>query len=174
MNRKNLEDKADQILRETDTYRVPVPIDVVAHRLNLKTEAAPLGGNIAGMLVVEGNKGAIGYNSTHALVRQRFTIAHELAHFLLHIRKKQDSQLFIDRHMTYRRDGYSSGGIDFQEIEANQLGAALLMPQSLVQQEVKKDDLDLDDEDAIAMLAKKFHVSTTAMTNRLTNLRMLC
>lgn len=107
MNRRNLEEKAEETLRETDSYRVPVPIDVVAHRLNLKTEAAPLDERVAGMLVVEGDKGAIGYNSTHAVVRQRFTIAHQLAHFLLHVKKKMASQLFIDRHTTYRRDGYS-------------------------------------------------------------------
>lgn len=173
MNRKNLEEKAENTLRETDTYRVPVPIEVVAHRLNLKTEAGPLGEKIAGMLVVEGERGAIGYNSAHAVVRQRFTIAHELAHFLLHVKKRLQSQLFIDRHVTHRRDGYSSGGADYQEVEANQLGAALLMPRSLVQQEVKKNDLDLDDEDAISLLARRFHVSTTAMTNRLSNLGML-
>jgi Zn-dependent peptidase ImmA (M78 family) len=81
--------------------------------------------------------------------------------------------LFIDRHMTYRRDGYASGGADYQEVEANQLGAALLMPRGFVQQDVKKSDLDLDDEEAIALLAKRFHVSMTAMTNRLLNLTML-
>jgi len=173
MNRNNLEEKAEKTLRETDSYRVPVPIDVVAHRLNLKTEAAALGETVAGMLVVEGDKGAIGYNSTHTVVRQRFTIAHELAHFLLHVKKKLQSQLFIDRHTTYRRDGFSAGGADYQEVEANQLGAALLMPRNLVRQEVKKYDLDLDDEEAIALLAKRFHVSTAAMTNRLTNLQLL-
>lgn len=75
--------------------------------------------------------------------------------------------------LTFRRDGYSSGGVDYQEVEANQLGAALLMPKSLVHQEVKKNDLDLDDEEAINLLAKRFHVSAAAMTNRLTNLKML-
>jgi Zn-dependent peptidase ImmA (M78 family) len=32
------------------------------------------------MLVVKGERGAIGYNSAHARVRQRFTISHEIAH----------------------------------------------------------------------------------------------
>jgi Zn-dependent peptidase ImmA (M78 family) len=54
-----------------------------------------------------------------------------------------------------------------------QLRAALLMPRRLVQQEVKKHDLDLDDEEAIGFLSKHFHVSTAAMTNRLSNLGML-
>lgn len=69
-------------------------------------------------------------------------IPHSQGHFLLHVKRKLQSQLFIDRHTSYRRDGYSAGGADYQEVEANQIGAALLMPKSLVQQEVKKNDLD--------------------------------
>lgn len=106
-------------------------------------------------------------------MRQRFTIAHEIAHFLLHVKKNNKSQLFIDRSVTFRRDENSATGDDNHEVEANQLGAALLMPRELVQQEIKKHDLDLDDEDAISFLAKRFQVSAAAITNRLANLRML-
>jgi Zn-dependent peptidase ImmA (M78 family) len=173
MIREKLDEKAERILRETDTYRIPIAIEVLAHRLNLAIQSEALGDNVAGMLVIEGDRGAIGYNSTHALVRQRFTIAHEISHYLLHTKKSQKSQLFIDRHLTFRRDGYSAGGVDHEEVEANQLGAALLMPQSLVLQEIKKNDLDLDDEEAIIFLAKRFHVSSAAITNRLLNLGML-
>jgi Zn-dependent peptidase ImmA (M78 family) len=173
MTREKLEEKAERTLRETDTYRIPVAIEVLAHRLNLAIQSEALGDNVAGMLVVEEDRGAIGYNSTHAFVRQRFTIAHEISHYLLHVKKNQKSQLFIDRHLTFRRDGYSSGGVDHEEVEANQLGAALLVPRRLVQQEVKKHDLNLDDEEAISFLAKRFHVSSAAMTNRLSNLGML-
>lgn len=173
MIKEKLEEKAEKTLRETDTYRIPIAIEVLAHRLNLAIQSEALGENVAGMLMVEGDRGAIGYNSTHALVRQRFTIAHEISHYLLHIKKNRKSQLFIDRHLTFRRDGYSSGGVDYQEVEANHLGAALLMPRGLVRQEIKKNDLDLDDEEAITFLAKRFHVSTAAITNRLSNLGML-
>ncbi|MGA9240535.1 MAG: ImmA/IrrE family metallo-endopeptidase [Silvibacterium sp.] len=173
MIKEKLEEKAEKTLRETDTYRIPIAIEVLAHRLNLAIQSEALGENLAGMLVVEGDRGAIGYNSTHALVRQRFTIAHEISHYLLHIKKNRKSQLFIDRHLTFRRDGYSSGGVDYQEVEANHLGAALLMPRGLVRQEIKKNDLDLDDEEAITFLAKRFHVSSAAITNRLMNLQML-
>jgi Zn-dependent peptidase ImmA (M78 family) len=171
---KDFEAKAESTLRETDTYRVPVPIDVVAHRLELAVEAADLGENISGMIVIENGRGAIGYNETHAPVRQRFTMSHEIAHYLLHVdNKNPKSQLFIDRSVTFRRDENSSVGDDVKEVEANKLGAALLMPRSLVVQEIKRYDLDLDDEDAISLLAKRFHVSAAAMANRLSNLNML-
>jgi Zn-dependent peptidase ImmA (M78 family) len=175
MPRQDFESKAEHTLRETDTYRVPVPIDVVAHRLKLAVEAADLGENISGMIVIENGRGAIGYNETHAPVRQRFTISHEIAHYLLHVNNNKNSkpQLFIDRSVTFRRDENSSTGDDNKEVEANKLGAALLMPKSLVHQEVKKHDLDLDDEDAISLLARRFNVSAAAMANRLINLGML-
>jgi Zn-dependent peptidase ImmA (M78 family) len=173
MNRENLETRAEKTLRDTGTYRVPIAIDIVAQRLNLTMEAAALGENVSGMLIVKGERGAIGYNSAHARVRQRFTISHEIAHYLLHAKKSQKPQLFIDLHVTFRRDENSSTGVDHDEVEANQLGAALLMPRGLVQQEIQKHDLNLDDEEAISLLAKRFHVSTAAMSNRLVNLRML-
>jgi Zn-dependent peptidase ImmA (M78 family) len=174
MSRQDHEIRAEQTLRSTGTFRVPVAIDVVAHRLGLTMEAAELGESASGMLVVEGGRGAICYNATHAAVRQRFTISHEIAHYLLHVKKSsRKSRLFIDRGVSFRRDENSSTGDAKEEVEANQLGAALLMPRSLVNLEVKRHDLDLDDEDAICLLAKRFHVSTAAMTHRLANLGLI-
>ncbi len=173
MARQNLEERAEKTLRDTEAYRVPVPIHLVAQRLNLTIEATALGDNVSGMLVVQGDQGSIGYNSTHARVRQRFTISHEIAHYLLHAKRTGKAQLFIDRQVTYRRDESSAAGVDTEEVEANQFGAALLMPRGLVRQEVRNQDLDLDDSEAIELLAKRFQVSTAAMSNRLANLRML-
>jgi len=49
----------------------------------------------------------------------------------------------------------------------------LLIPKGAVQQEIRYRDLDLDDEEAIAILAKRFQVSTVTMANRLMNLQIL-
>jgi Zn-dependent peptidase ImmA (M78 family) len=173
MNRENLEAKAEKTLRDTDTFRVPVAIHLVAQRLNLTMEAGALGEDVSGMLIIRGERGAIGYNSTHARVRQRFTISHEIAHFLLHAKRGGKPQLFIDRYVAFRRDANSSTGADRDVVEANQLGSALLMPRRLVQQEIRNNQLNLDDEDAISLLAKRFQVSNAAMTNRLANLGIL-
>ena len=54
MARHNLEERAEKTLRDTEGYRVPVPIHLVAQRLNLSLEAAALGDKVSGMLVVEG------------------------------------------------------------------------------------------------------------------------
>jgi Zn-dependent peptidase ImmA (M78 family) len=174
MSPQEFESKAELVLRDTGTYRVPVAIDVVAYRLGLAMDAVALGAGVSGMLIIEKGRGAIGFNASHAPVRQRFTISHEIAHYLLHVNKSsRKSRLFIDRGVTFRRDEKSSTGDAEQEVEANQLGAALLMPKGLVHEELSKRDLDLDDEEDIAYLAKRFNVSAAAMTNRLTNLRLI-
>ena len=109
----------------TPSYRIPVAIEVLAHRLNLAIQAEALDDNVAGMLVVEEDRGAIGYNSTHALVRQRFTIAHELAHYLLHVKKNRKSQLFQNSYFLYFGGGALS---DMSSIEQPvQLRSALPM-----------------------------------------------
>ena len=115
MSRENLEARAEKTLRDTDTFRVPVAIDLVAQRLNLTMEAGALGEDVSGMLIIRGERGAIGYNSSHARVRQRFTISHEIAHFLLHAKRGGKPQLFIDRYVAFRRDANSSTGADRDE-----------------------------------------------------------
>jgi Zn-dependent peptidase ImmA (M78 family) len=175
MNKQKLEQiekRADEILRETNAWQIPVPIDHVARRLSLTTEAGILGEDISGALVVEKGRGAIGYNSTHARVRQRFTIAHEIGHYVLHIKNPLQSRLFVDGYVAFRNDE-SSVGNDWQEVEANAFGAALLMPANLVREEIKQRKLDLDDEDDLNTLAKQFHVSPAAMSYRLINLGLL-
>ncbi len=47
------------------------------------------------------------------------------------------------------------------------------LPARLVREEIKKHDLDLDDEDDLSALARKFNVSTSAMSYRLVNLGLL-
>ena len=172
MIREQIAERAKAILLETDTYRLPVPVDVVANRLGLRVEAAPLGKNVSGLLVLIDELGVIGYNSNHPQVRQRFTIAHEIGHFILH--QGQDS-LFIDEKYgaVYHRNVESSGGEDFREIQANGFAAALLMPKDLVSAELSKSGFDLGDESALVELARKFKVSSQAMAFRLANLDLI-
>jgi Zn-dependent peptidase ImmA (M78 family) len=172
MSTEELENKGEIMLRETDTYRVPVPIHIVAQRLNLTLEALPLG-KASGMLIIRDNQGAIGYNSTHARVRQRFTIAHEIAHFALHAESNSTPRLFIDEHVVYRTGKSVSAEVECQEVEANRFGSALLMPEKLVEKEIINRDLNLADAEAISLLAKQFWVSVPAMANRLLRLGLL-
>ena len=164
--------RTEDILRQTEMLRVPVDVELVAHRLNLQIEAAPLGENVSGLLVVEKGRGVIGYNKTQAHVRQRFTIAHEIGHFVLHL-SDNPSALFIDtQYIVYRRDAQSSTGENRREIEANRFGAALLMPAPLLRTEIQEQSFDFGDEEMLTALANKFQVSTQAMSIRLSNLNI--
>ena len=167
MSMEILDEKAEKTLRETDTFRVPVPIHLVAQRLNLGTEALPLGA-LSGILVVDGDRGAIGYNSAHARVRQRFTESHEIAHYILHTERTEKARRFIDMHLLFQTDENPvSPDTRRENVEANRFASALLMPKEFVLKEIQNCDLNLDDEEAIKHLAKCFWVSSGLMATGL-------
>src|SRR5205807_10157244 len=92
-------------------------------------------------------------NASDAPVRKRFTVAHELGHFLRH-RDRFTSRLIDDKMY---RSGFGSN----VEREANQLAADLLMPRELIRQ-FRKAGMNDPKE-----LATKFDVSLEAIRRRL-------
>lgn len=165
---KNIEKKAEDLLRSTESMRLPIPVEIIAHRLGVVVDTAPLGEDISGVLVVKDEIGTIGVNQSHSPVRQRFTIAHELGHYVLH---RELSNLFIDKEYTAFRDSKSSQGEDRAEIQANRFAAALLMPREMVMREIGgPHGFDFGDEKTLDRLADKFQVSVQAMSIRLSNL----
>lgn len=120
----------------------------------------------SGILVREGDKAILGVNRSHHLNRQRFTIAHEIGHYLLH----EGDRIFVDR--TYNvsmRSSTSSLGTDTEEIEANTFASHLLVPDEFLAKDPDAVDIDMEDEDSIRRLARKYRVSPQAMTFRLIN-----
>jgi Zn-dependent peptidase ImmA (M78 family) len=166
-----LEKKAADVLRKTGVTGAPVPIHLVAQRLGLLVEGVALGNEVSGVLVIDGDRGIVGYNLAHSATRQRFTIAHEIGHYQLH---REDASLFIDeRYFAAFRNSLSSSGSDRRERQANAFAAALLMPAHLVERELKNRNFDLGDEEGLRDLAGVFQVSVQAMVYRLTNLGIL-
>ncbi len=96
--------------------------------------------------------------------RRRFSVAHEIGHFLLHAGEGQET--VFCRPADLRPDPDSPERL--REREANRFAAELLMPEPLVRAEVER----LGDPDPIA-LAPRFAVSDVAMGWRLVNLRYL-
>jgi Zn-dependent peptidase ImmA (M78 family) len=167
---KDIERKAEALLKGYS--EPPIPVQAVAAALGLEVEAADLGEDVSGVLVVGADHGVIGVNEAHPFVRQRFTIAHECGHFVLH---RSHGSLFIDKkYRAFFRDERSEQGIDAQERVANAFAAALLMPEAIVRRAAKRYAFELGDEDGpITELARLFQVSTQAMTFRLVNLGIL-
>lgn len=162
------------LLERLGIQRLPVPIEVIAQRLGLEVERAILGDDVSGLLVVQDGRGVIGVSVQHPPTRQRFTIAHEIGHFLLH---KDIMPVFIDKqflqpYFTAFRDSTSSTGENKREREANSFAAALLMPPRLVLDAIATLQTDITDDDAVEDLAKRFQVSRQAMAFRLANLAL--
>ena len=106
-------------------------------------------------------------DSTKPILRQRFSIAHEIGHLLLHLNygnenvwrniKEADSRIFRFGH-------------DAQELEANEFAAELLMPKEIFKKMVKKYSnngyVDLE------KLSRYFRTSVNAVKYRGHNLKL--
>jgi Zn-dependent peptidase ImmA (M78 family) len=143
-------------------------VERLALHLGTEVRYEPFEGELSGMLFREKERVVVGVNALHAKTRQRFTVAHELGHFLLH-----RGDLFVDKnYRVLHRDARSSEAIDQQEIQANRFAAELLMPARFLAADIKsgKVVLDIEDDDEIEKLAARYKVSTQAMTFRLAHL----
>lgn len=116
--------------------------------------------NVAGMLKFENNEINIYINEYQSVNRQRFTIAHEIGHYILHrdLVANQKTSVF------YRKD--FNNFKDPIEAQANRFAASILMPQDMVKGLYK---LQFD-ADSIANILK---VSTTAMSFRIMELGLI-
>src|SRR5207245_482886 len=96
--------------------------------------------------------------------RQRFTIAHEIGHLLLH----RGATFHVDEKspIGFRNDR-SSMATDEKEIEANQFAAELLMPRNFLDRDLGGLVEEIEAEEAVDRLARKYQVSVQAMTVRL-------
>ena len=120
----SIETRVEKLLAEAGVNTVPVSVDQVAEYLGIKIELADFGEDCSAVLVRNGDQAVIGVNWAHHSNRRRFSIAHEIAHFVLH---KGDT--YIDRrYRVHFRDLESAAGTKTVEMEANAFAAALLMP----------------------------------------------
>lgn len=167
---ETVEARAERILAEYGLHSPPISVERVAARLGIQVERTMFGDDVSGVLVIEDGRGVIGVNASHAPARQRFTIAHEIGHYVLH---RDELPVFIDKqlrqYLAVFRNGESATGEQHREREANGFAAALLMPAGLLRDEVARLRLDLEDEEAVGALATRFNVSRRAMDLRLLN-----
>jgi Zn-dependent peptidase ImmA (M78 family) len=166
IRRKHIRNLIDQLLETHNIQLPPVQVDEIAKELGIQVQYEHAKDELSGFLLRDfsRHKAIIGVNEIHVKTRQRFTIAHELGHFLLH----EQEELHVDRlFQIKRRDGKSTTG----EKEANLFAAELLMPAQFIQEELAEIELlDLENDAVISSLADKYNVSRQAMTFRLSYL----
>jgi Zn-dependent peptidase ImmA (M78 family) len=171
---RNIEIQAAQIASKlNDRKKKYIDVTEIAEKLGLQVSAHDLGANVSGVLYIDKGKGVIGYAKHESEVRRRFTVAHEIGHFILH---RLDNEVFVDKteFKVLYRDNNAAKGENKQEREANAFAAALLMPRDRVIEELEKMNFDLGDEkeDVIKKLSEIFKVSTQAMMFRISNLNL--
>ena len=168
--RRKIFNWAQEILQRNNVTTPPVPVERIAKSLGVQLRFSPLDNELSGMIFVRGGTPIIGVNVLHHPNRQRFTIAHECGHLILH-KPRLRREVHVDKAFPIlMRDSASTTGLDRREIQANLFAAELLMPKSLLMKALGNKAFDIDDEPAISGLARNFAVSPAAMRFRLGNL----
>lgn len=163
--RNAAERAAQNVLAQAGVKGRPVDVHQVARALGIQVQSVPLDDELSGMAFVSDGVRVVIVNSQHHPNRQRFTIAHELAHHVLHAPELQSS-VHVDKTI-FKRNARSRTGEDMLEVQANTFAAELLIPKS----ELKTLGLiDVNDDQRIAQLAREFRVSQSAMAIRIDNL----
>jgi len=148
-------------LVENHLQQTPVKLGALAADLGLEVYKSTLPPGISG-LIEPSDTAPSGYrirlNRHEITERQRFTLAHEIAHFLLH---RQDIGAGVVDDTMYR-----SALSNRKEVEANKLASRLIMPDKNVA-EARKRAQYLPLEEQIELLASEFRVSMSAMRIKL-------
>lgn len=139
----------------------PVKVGEMASELGLKVIRAPMAPKISGLIQPSTDAPSgfeIKVNKYETPERQRFTVAHEIAHYLLH--RHEIGSGVVDSIM------YRSSLTSRKETEANRLAADIVMPAKLVNRELDRLG-GLRTPDVVDEIAAIFRVSVPAMKVRL-------
>lgn len=165
MSEKKYSSKTLEILKKYK-YFIPVPIIKITDELGIEVyETNDFENFQSGSIKKENNKFVIYINASHPLTRKKFTIAHEIAHYLeyqsfFENEKEHVSDLKQPVYVLNRKDGEDNKKM---EIEANQLAAEILMPKEIFKNEWIK-------ANKVSDIADKFGVSQSAVAFRGANL----
>ncbi|MDH2505915.1 ImmA/IrrE family metallo-endopeptidase [Acinetobacter baumannii] len=138
---------------------VPMKLGALAKQLGIVVYSATLPSNISGEIKETDGITIIKINRHDTKQRQRFTLAHEIAHFLLH--KHLLSNGIVDDVL------YRSSQSNAIEAEANRLAADILMPPALVNGIFKNCSHLSDKEKKLEEVAQQLNVSLTALKIRM-------
>lgn len=174
IRRKHIRQTVSQLLKDHGITDAPVDVTTLAEKMGIQVLPTEADDSLSGFLLRgDGDhQPVIGVNSAHHARRQRFTIAHELGHYVLHGLEKVHYDDKSRGFQVHLRSPVSSEGSDRLEIEANAFAAELLMPAAFLEKDLADvSHLDVVDEDPIFNeLVEKYGVSKRSMTLRLSHL----
>lgn len=158
---------AQSVLRRHGISSVPVPVDEIIAVKGITLRFTPLAPDLSGMIFWKEGVAVIVVNSTHHPNRQRFTMAHELGHHELHLSDIGGAVHVDKKYFVMARDQKSGAGFDPKEIEANRFAAELLVPRAFLADELQGRVIDIEDEELVNDLARRFRVSRQVMSIRI-------
>ena len=138
----------------------PVDVRYIAGLAGIHVVPWSFDDEICAILVITEGRKAIGVNRSHARTRQRFSIAHELGHYFLGHTNTVNVSL-KDQFLSNTQSN------PFQERQANEFGARLLMPAKSIQEDF------VAFSGSLSRLAELYEVSEQSMWIRLTETGVL-
>ena len=156
-----LEEQANSILVAHDMLKLPVDLIKIASDNNIDVYYRTLPNGVSGAIKYdeEEKKFKILIEKNESRNRQRFTLAHELAHyFLMKDSLEMNQEIHIDT--CYRKEKNST------ESDVDYLAGALLMDKTLLERAYQITP-------SVKQLAQLFGVSESAMTVRLMKLGLM-
>jgi Zn-dependent peptidase ImmA (M78 family) len=156
------------------TSSIPVNIEAMFKSFDIELDKnSELPDGVLGEISKEGDRYKVSIRKTDHYYRKRFTMAHELGHFVLHKDKIGNGIDDSDKYRKFRRTNNAVG--EPEEREANNFAANILMPEDLVVEYAKdRGVFDKDgqiDQDALQEIATAFQVSKAAMEIRIGGLK---
>lgn len=172
------ERRARAVLERNGVQEPPVPVDELAATLGIAVVDSPTEEDVAGVLHCRRDGASMIVNGSPGSPHRRFTVAHQIGHFLLH-----RGEIFLDKRLrVHLREDDEGLAPAFEEIQANQFAAELLMPRDWLVTEASRQLTDWKNasaqggrrkrvkQDLIEELATHFDVSREAVEYRLANL----
>lgn len=123
----NSKTAARELLAGGEVKKPPVSVEGLAAACGVRVAGGDFDDAVSGFFLDLESGPTIGFNKSHSLVRQRFTIAHELGHYVL----RHHDHFHLDLASPAQQG--TPPGYDWRdERSANEFAAELLMPAELV------------------------------------------
>jgi Zn-dependent peptidase ImmA (M78 family) len=182
---KNIIDKTIEEFNSSKEINDQIPVNIVEkikeQNIELNELCYDLHDEVLGEIKKENGKYKINIQGYDFSYRRRFTMAHELGHYILH--KDLLDEEGLDDGLSYETMYRKNAKISSQhEIKANQYAIELLVPKQLIERivsslnkipEIHKiinENGEPNNHNLIEYLSDKFQVSKIALTFRLKNI----
>jgi Zn-dependent peptidase ImmA (M78 family) len=156
---------ADCIIAHYPGIEIPIPLEHIAKAVGIVDIVGQTTNSFEGALITTTAKGAgsIAYNNATRIERRRFTIAHEIGHFLIPWHGANVQCATADMGVLKSQDARKS-----KEAEANRFAAALLTPATLFTRDIR--EFRSPETEHVLALATKYNVRKEMAARRYTDL----